>query len=47
MRAGRILHQGPVADVLTTEKLTQTYETPLRVLPVDGTRVVLLDFAPQ
>lgn len=47
MRGGRILHQGPVADVLTSEKLTQTYETPLRVLPVDGTRVVLLDFAPQ
>lgn len=47
MRAGRILHQGPMADVLTSEKLTQTYETPLRVLPVDGTRVVLLDFAPQ
>ncbi|MGB9776818.1 MAG: ABC transporter ATP-binding protein [Anaerolineae bacterium] len=47
MRAGRILHQGPVAEVLTTEKLTQTYATPLRVLPVDGTRVVLLDFAPQ
>ncbi|MCX7854583.1 MAG: ABC transporter ATP-binding protein [Anaerolineae bacterium] len=47
MRAGRILHQGPVAEVLTTEKLTQTYETPLRVLPVDGTRVVLLDFAPH
>ncbi|MFN3762350.1 MAG: ABC transporter ATP-binding protein [Anaerolineae bacterium] len=45
VRAGRILHQGPVADVLTTEKLTQTYETPLRVLSVDGTRVVLLDFA--
>ncbi len=45
MRGGRILHQGPVADVLTSEKLTQTYETPLRVLPVDGTRVVLLDFA--
>ncbi len=47
IRAGRILHQGPVAEVLTTEKLTQTYETPLRVLPVDGTRVVLLDFAPH
>ncbi len=47
IRAGRILHRGPVADVLTTEKLTQTYETPLRVLPVDGTRVVLLDFAPD
>ncbi len=46
MRDGRILHQGPIAEVLTTEKLTQTYETPLRVLPVDGTRVVLLDFAP-
>jgi len=24
MRAGRILHQGPVADVLTTEKLTRS-----------------------
>lgn len=47
IRAGRILHQGPVADVLTSEKLTQTYETPLRVLPVDGTRVVLLDFTPH
>ncbi len=44
MRAGHILHQGSVDDVLTTEKLTQTYETPLHVLSVDGTRVVLLDF---
>ncbi|MDM7323534.1 MAG: ABC transporter ATP-binding protein [Thermus sp.] len=47
MRAGRILHQGPADEVITTEKLTQTYDTPLRVLSVDGTRVVLLDYTPN
>jgi len=43
MRAGRILHQGAPADLFTSEKLSQTYATPLRVLAVDGTKVVLMN----
>ncbi len=45
MRSGRILHHGPAAEVFTTEKLSQTYEAPLQVLSVDGTKVVLLDLS--
>ncbi|MCS7178514.1 MAG: ABC transporter ATP-binding protein [Anaerolineae bacterium] len=47
MRSGRILDQGPAAEVITTETLTRTYETPLRVLSVDGARVVRLDLPPR
>ena len=43
MRSGRILYQGTAAEVFTTEKLSQTYEAPLRVFSVNGTKVVLLD----
>lgn len=43
MRGGRILHQGPPAEVFTTERLSQTYGAPLQVLSVDGTKVVLLE----
>ena len=42
MRSGRVLDAGPVGSVLTAPNLSATYEVPVRVLEVDGRRVVLL-----
>ena len=42
MRSGQVLDTGPVASVLTAENLSATYDVPVRVLVVDGRRVVLL-----
>lgn len=41
MRDGRVVHHGPVAEVVTAEKLSALYETPARVVDVEGRRVVL------
>ena len=41
MRDGRVVHHGPVAEVVTAEKLSALYETPARVVEVEGRRVVL------
>ena len=41
MRDGRVLHHGPVAEVVTAENLESLYETPAEVLEVGGRRVVL------
>lgn len=41
MRDGRVVHHGPVAEVVTAEKLSELYETPARVVEVEGRRVVL------
>ncbi len=47
MRAGRILQQGPLDQTFTAELLSQTYGTPLEVLPVGGQQVVLLNASPR
>ncbi|MET2010370.1 ATP-binding cassette domain-containing protein [Microbacterium chocolatum] len=41
MRDGRVVHHGPVAEVVTAENLSALYETPARVIDVEGRRVVL------
>jgi iron complex transport system ATP-binding protein len=41
MREGKVLAAGPTADILTAEHLTQTYSVPVRVVEVDGRRVIL------
>lgn len=41
MRDGRVLHHGPVADVVTAENLESLYETPAEVVEVGDRRVVL------
>lgn len=41
MRDGRVVHHGPVAEVVTAENLSALYETPARVVEVEGRRVVL------
>lgn len=41
MRDGRVIHHGPVADVVTARNLTDLYDTPARVDEVAGRRVVL------
>lgn len=42
MNQGRILDSGPSAVTLTAEKLSATYNVPVRVFQVDGRRIVLL-----
>jgi len=42
MRAGHALDSGPLAQTLTAEKLSATYNVPVRVVEVDGRPVVLL-----
>ena len=42
MRSGQVLDAGPVASVLTAKNLSATYDVPVRVLEVDGRRVILL-----
>jgi len=41
MRDGRVVHHGPVVDVVTAQILTELYETPARVDEIAGRRVVL------
>lgn len=41
MRDGRVVHHGPVAEVITAPNLTALYETPARVDEIAGRRVVL------
>jgi ABC-type cobalamin transport system ATPase subunit len=43
MKDGRVLASGTAEEVLTAEGLTETYGVPVRVVPVDGQPVVLLD----
>lgn len=42
MRAGQVLDSGPLEQLLTAEKLSDTYGVPIRVAHVDGRPVVLL-----
>jgi iron complex transport system ATP-binding protein len=42
MRGGQVLAAGPVATTLTAPTLSATYGVPVRVLEVDGSRVILL-----
>jgi iron complex transport system ATP-binding protein len=42
MRGGRILDAGPAEMTLTADKLSATYDAPVRVFQVDGRRVILL-----
>lgn len=42
MRAGQVLDSGPMDQILTAEKLTETYGVPIRVARVDDRPVVLL-----
>lgn len=41
MREGRVVHHGPVADVVTADRLAGLYETPARVAHIDGRPIVL------
>ena len=41
MRAGRVQFSGPTAEGLTSEKLSAAYNVPVKVIPVDGMRVVV------
>ena len=41
MRDGRVVHHGPVADVVTADRLTDLYDTPAHVAAIDGRRIVL------
>jgi iron complex transport system ATP-binding protein len=41
MGRGRIIRSGPTDDLLTSDALTETYGTPVRVARVDGMPVVL------
>lgn len=42
MRQGQVLHSGPTADMLTSERLSETYQAPVQVCQVDGRRLILL-----
>jgi ABC-type cobalamin transport system ATPase subunit len=41
MRAGVVLATGPVSEVLTTEELTATYGVPVKVVEVQGRKIVV------
>jgi iron complex transport system ATP-binding protein len=41
MRDGRVVHHGPVADVVTAERLTDLYDTPADVVTIEDRRIVL------
>ncbi|HRF48229.1 MAG TPA: ABC transporter ATP-binding protein [Anaerolineales bacterium] len=45
MRAGEIVDLGPIETVMTADRLTATYGTPVQVVRVDERPVVLLDLA--
>jgi len=40
---GRILYSGKLEDILTNERLSETYQIPVRVVKVDGRKVVIWD----
>jgi iron complex transport system ATP-binding protein len=42
MRSGQVLVAGPTETTLTAEKLSETYDAPVRVFQVDGRRLILL-----
>ncbi|NLX43353.1 MAG: ABC transporter ATP-binding protein [Chloroflexi bacterium] len=42
MRQGRVIAQGPLAEVLTGERLTETYGVPVRVIDNGGRPLVLV-----
>lgn len=41
MRAGQVLAAGPLDEIFTSENLSRTYDVPVRVLQVEGQRIVL------
>jgi ABC-type enterochelin transport system ATPase subunit len=41
MRDGQVLHTGPLAEALTSERLTAVYGVPVEVAQVKGRQVVL------
>ncbi|MGZ0712839.1 iron ABC transporter ATP-binding protein (plasmid) [Coraliomargarita sp. W4R53] len=41
MRDGRVVHHGPVNQVITAERLSALYDTPARVAEIDGRPIVL------
>ena len=41
MRAGQVLHAGPMADVISAPHLTATYGVPVEVVEVEGRRLVV------
>ncbi|MFC8680069.1 ABC transporter ATP-binding protein [Microbacterium ureisolvens] len=41
MRDGRVVHHGPVSEVVTSERLAALYDTPARVAAIDGRPIVL------
>jgi iron complex transport system ATP-binding protein len=41
MRSGRVQFSGPTSEGLTSERLSAAYNVPVRVIPVDGIRVVV------
>jgi iron complex transport system ATP-binding protein len=43
MSAGRVVHHGPVGDVLTAPNLSALYETPAHVIEMSGRPVVIWD----
>jgi iron complex transport system ATP-binding protein len=40
MRSGKVQFSGPTAEGLTSERLSAAYNVPVKVIPVDGMRVV-------
>jgi iron complex transport system ATP-binding protein len=47
MRDGQVLDAGPLEEVLVAERLSLTYGVPVRVVEVEGRRVVLLGRGPS
>ncbi len=41
MRQGQVQVHGPLAEVLTGERLSQTFGVPVQVVALDGRQVVL------
>ncbi len=40
MRSGQVLHTGDIEETFTSQKLSETYATPIDVLQYDGIRIV-------
>ena len=43
MRAGRVLYAGSQDEVMISEKLSETYDVPVKVVHVDGFKVAVLE----
>lgn len=41
MEKGRVLCSGPTAEIATEENLTKTYHIPVKIIPVDGKKLVV------